>query len=741
MSMRIKQARLTIEELHQLKWLLGGALTLLSLWALGSLELNSGFHLTFGMAAVFVALIRPQMVAAIPPIFWRFAAPAMLVIVLVDFGFGFINFFPPLMRMVILLLAYRALAPRTRREDLQLVLLCLFGIVVSGALTVSLLFAVQILLFTPIAMALLLVICLLDRSPEESRYLPSWKRFSWRKLIRRVWWVVDIRVLAWVALLFTFVVSVSTALFVLIPRFNLEQAIPFMQLQAEPKSGFSDVVKLGSVSEITEDHSIALRVDAPSMQAIMSTPYWRILILDQYHDGEFRLSSQSREFRRQERLRSIPSWDDWQVPFQQRKAQLWTFYFEGGISQYLPLPGAFQSMRFPTDQDTVLLPDLHVVGLDVVPQSAVSYQIEDLLWDVRAPASAAENQAFFDFSTSVEIQDEDMLRYPLTTLGLDIDQQDRARLSRLNRDLIGQSPKLSVAEYSQLVTSHLRGNFRYSLTPNGTNQTEDPVVAWITAGDAGHCELFASAFVLLARDAGYPARMVVGFVGGGWNTVEDFFVVRNSDAHAWAEIYDAYSQEWLRVDPTPGASPSNPDLSLPASFEMETGISAWVDSLRMQWYRRIVNFDQQYQVELATSMLDLGNQLLKSLSIRFKEARATLIDWLQHPFSRGSFISGGVLLCLCLGMVYFWRTRLQWLHLFSRLLRRPPGLDPTRKMASRLLNRVQVQMTELDLNDSRLDTLRGVLKELEAVRFGPAVTMDVAKSAFARAKQILRNRH
>ena len=741
MSKRIKQARLSIEELHELKWLLGGILTLLSLWALGSLNLNSGIHLTFGIVAVFAALIRPQAVAAIPPVFWRFAGPAMLVVVLVDFGFGFINFFPPLMRMVILLLAYRALAPRTRREDLQLVLLCLFSVVVSGALTVSLLFAVQILLFTPIAMALLLVICLLDRGASGARYLPGWKQFSWRRLISRVWWVVDIRVLVWVALLFAFVVSASTALFVLIPRFNLEQAIPFMQLQAEPKSGFSDVVKLGSVSEITEDHSIALRVDAPSMQAIISTPYWRILILDQYHDGEFRLSPQSRKFRRQERLRSIPSWDDWQVPLQQRKAQLWTFYFEGGVSQYLPLPGAFQSMRFPTDQDTVLLPDLHVVGLDVVPQSAVSYQIEDLLWDVRAPASAAENQAFFDFSTGVETKDEDMLRYPLTTLGLDIAPPDRASLTRLNRDLVGESVDLSVAEYSQLVTSHLRGNFRYSLTPNGTNQAEDPVVAWITEGDAGHCELFAGAFVLLARDAGYPARMVVGFVGGGWNTVEDFFVVRNSDAHAWAEIYDAYTHEWLRVDPTPGASPNNPDLSLPASFEMETGMSAWVDSLRMQWYRRIVNFDQQDQVELATSMLDLGDQLLKALSARFKEVRVSLIDWLQRPFSRGSFISGGVLLCLCLAVIYLWRTRFQWLHLLSRLLRRPHGLDPIRNMAARLLNRVQVQMAELDLNDPRMDSLRATLRELEAVRFGPAVAMDVAKPAFARAKRILRNRH
>lgn len=737
MSKRIKQARLTIEELHELKWLLGGILTLLSLWSLGSLELESGVHLFFGILALCVALVKPRWMAAIPPVVWRFAGPCMLVVILIDFGVGFINFFPPLMRMVILLLVYRALAPRTRREDLQLVLLCLFSVVVSGALTVSLLFAVQILLFTPVAMALLFVICLLDRGVEEASYLPDWEQFNWRRLSRRVWRVLDIRVLALGALLFAFVVSASTGLFVLIPRFNLEHAIPFLQLQSKPKSGFSDKVELGSVSEITEDHSIALRIDVPSMDAISSTPYWRILILDKYVDGQFSLSPLSREFRKPERTRSLPGWANWPIPFGHRKAQQWTFYFQGGVSQYLPLPGAFHSMRFSTKQDIVLLPDLHVVGLDVTPQSAFSYRIVDLFFGVRTPASEAESEAFIDFSEESEV--EESVRYPLTTLELDITPQNRARLTQLNRSLMGESVDLSASAYSQLVTSHLRGNFSYSLNPNGKGGG-DPVVDWVTEGTMGHCELFAGAFVLLARDAGYPARMVVGFAGGSWNAVEDFFVVRNSDAHAWVEIYDAQSQEWLRVDPTPGSSPNNPELPMPANFEMETGMSAWVDSLRMQWYRRIVNFDQKDQIELATSMVDLGDELLEALSNRFKQMGTSLKEWIKQPFSRSSFVSGGALIALCLGVFFLWRTRFQWLHLLHRLLRRPPGLNPIRKVAARLLNRVQVQMAELDTEDSRMEALREVRRELEAVRFGPEVSMDVAKPVFIKAKRVMRSR-
>ena len=736
MSMRIKQARLTTEDLHALKWLVGGVLTLLSLWALGSLELDSGFYLFIASVAVLVALIGPRWIASIPPIVWRVAGPVILVATVVDFVFGDMNFFPPLMRMVVLLLLYRTLAPRTRREDLQLVLLCLFCVVVSGALTVSLLFAVQILLFTPVAMALLFVICLLDRGPEAGIYQPSWEHFSWRRLVPRVWRVVDVRVFALGALLFAFVVSASTGFFVFIPRFNLEQAIPFLQLQSQPKSGFSDVVKLGSVSEIIEDHSIALRVDVPSLEAISSTPYWRILVLDQYHDGAFRLSPEMRKFRKSDRVRSVSGWGDWQIPLRQRNAQQWTFYFEGGVSQYLPLPGAFHSMRFPAYQDLVFLPNLHVIGLGEVPQSAFSYQIEDLVWDVRAPASSTENVAFLNFSGDFESEEEAIVQYPLTTLELNMEPRDRARLTQLNSSLIGEAVALSAADYSERVTSHLRGNFRYSLKSNGADGAGDPVVSWMTEGSMGHCELFAGAFVLLARDAGYPARMAVGFVGGGWNAVEDFFVVRNSDAHAWVEIYDAATQEWLRVDPTPGASPNDPEVSLPASFDIETGMSAWVDGLRMQWYRRIVNFEQTDQIELATSMIDLGDELLEALSTRIKEIGASLKAWVSRPFNSGSVVRGVVFVGFCGGLFWIWRTRYQWLHLLFRLLRRPPGLDPVRKEAARHLVRVRVRLAESDPDDPRTAALRDARSELEVLRFGPAVPVEAAKPIFKQVKQV-----
>ena len=70
----------------------------------------------------------------------------------------------------------------------------------------------------------------------------------------------------------------------------------------------------------------------------------------------------------------------------------------------------------------------------------------------------------------------------------------------------------------------------------------------------GYCEHFSSAFVFLMRAAGVPARVVTGYAGGYRNPVGDYWIVRNSDAHAWAEVWLA-GRGWVRVDPTAAVAP------------------------------------------------------------------------------------------------------------------------------------------------------------------------------------------
>ena len=95
-------------------------------------------------------------------------------------------------------------------------------------------------------------------------------------------------------------------------------------------------------------------------------------------------------------------------------------------------------------------------------------------------------------------------------------------------------------------------NFYYTLQPPLLGN--DPVDEFLFDARRGFCEHYASAFVVLMRTAGIPARVVTGYQGGEFNPVGNYLIVRQSDAHAWAEVWLG-QQGWVRVDPTAAVAP------------------------------------------------------------------------------------------------------------------------------------------------------------------------------------------
>src|SRR3546814_2627099 len=93
----------------------------------------------------------------------------------------------------------------------------------------------------------------------------------------------------------------------------------------------------------------------------------------------------------------------------------------------------------------------------------------------------------------------------------------------------------------------IRSDFIYSLsTPLPGRHSVDE---FLFDQQAGFCEHFSSAYVVLMRAAGIPARVATGYVGGYHNRYGDYWLVRRSDAHAWAEVW-LEGRGWVRVDPT-----------------------------------------------------------------------------------------------------------------------------------------------------------------------------------------------
>ncbi|MDR1934550.1 MAG: DUF3488 and transglutaminase-like domain-containing protein [Candidatus Accumulibacter sp.] len=129
--------------------------------------------------------------------------------------------------------------------------------------------------------------------------------------------------------------------------------------------------------------------------------------------------------------------------------------------------------------------------------------------------------------------------------------------------------------------------FFYTLHPPvlGPNAVDD----FLFGARRGFCEHYASAYVVLMRAAGIPARVVTGYQGGEFNPVDGSLTVRQSDAHAWAEIW-LEGQGWRRVDPTAAVAPSRIEygieVALPESDSLPMLMrfdSNWMMSLRFRW--------------------------------------------------------------------------------------------------------------------------------------------------------------
>ena len=151
--------------------------------------------------------------------------------------------------------------------------------------------------------------------------------------------------------------------------------------------------------------------------------------------------------------------------------------------------------------------------------------------------------------------------------------------------------------------------YYYTLEPPVLGR--DPVDQFLFETQRGFCEHYASAFAVLMRSAGIPARVVVGYQGGELNPMSDYWIVRQSDAHAWNEVW-IDGEGWVRFDPTGAVAPERIDQGMAASVLNGIGASwgfstptqliyqityAW-DLVNAKWNEWILAYGPQNQTSL-----------------------------------------------------------------------------------------------------------------------------------------------
>lgn len=716
-----KRPQLDHEDLLRLKWLLGGLLVLLAVSTVFYLDIAAWGLMTLTAAAVLAVLARPAWPARLPAVAHRLAFPAIVAFFIGDIYLT-TELLPALVRLDILLLLYRGITYRRRREDLQLIVLGLFLVVLAGVLTVSLWFALQILVFSACALTYLLVITLVDTGPptraQPAGEVPVWTHGGWWPFLRRVRAATDWRIAVLGGGLFGGLVVVSALLFLAIPRVELQNSL-FLErfITKKARTGFTDSIRFGDVTDIQQDNRVAVSIDVTDPAQIPAQPYWRMVVLDEYRDETFRLSPELRQaaFARERSAAGLRG----SARPRLGPPVYWTFYVEAGMSRYLPLGGPFEILRFWERQNFRVARELGVVALRDEPVSMTAYRVEGML-----PAGVMPDP---EFGRRWQEARNEGRAENLTQLRLNLSEADRQRLQQVVGEIGGVG--LAAEDFAQRAGRWLAQRHDYGLQSRTPAGTSDPLVRWLDSNEPGHCELFAGAMVLLARSAGLPARVVTGFRGGSWNGFSNNLTLRNADAHAWVELFDEAAQGWRRVDPTPGSpvlADDTPGLAAARLGERaDRSWSARLDSLRIFWYRRIVSFDQQSQVETLKAVKTATQETGRRFRAWLDEMAAQVKAWLSTPWNPRRLLPG-LLISLALAALVWWSRRLtrRW---WRRRRPRQGRLHPVRVEAGRWLARLRGPTVDAVL-----------LADLQRLRFGPEASWPSPEAVFRPARRAWR---
>ena len=378
----------------------------------------------------------------------------------------------------------------------------------------------------------------------------------------------------WMALLGA---PIMVVLFVLFPRVAPLWGLPSDAITG--KSGLSEKMQVGSIAQLALDDSVALRIKFAGPPPRPGDMYLRGPVLSNFDGRQWRPAQPdvTSRFAIPANLVVTGTPTVYEVTLEKTNRP-WLFLLEAAVDKPV-LP----------DMQTVMQPDL---------QWLVNRPITELL---RYQAKSYLNFQHGPLKQVVGLQE-------FTDLPPGFNPRTLAEASKLRSD-----PQFANAGSAELVSELMErlrtGGYSYTLEPGlyGPNTADE---FWFDRKE-GFCEHIASSFVILLRALDVPARLVTGYQGGEMNAVDGFWTVRQSDAHAWAEVWYA-GRGWVRVDPTSAVAPGRTGAlqrlaapqgvvgqalsNLNPAFTLQLR-AAW-EAINNAWSQRVLNYSQSKQLDL-----------------------------------------------------------------------------------------------------------------------------------------------
>ncbi|GGY58822.1 transglutaminase TgpA family protein [Pseudoduganella albidiflava] len=351
--------------------------------------------------------------------------------------------------------------------------------------------------------------------------------------------------------MFVLATPLAAALFVLFPRFDG----PLWGMPGDaqgPRSGLSDTMAPGTMTNLALSEEVAMRVRFDGAPPAQDRLYWRGVVLSHY-DGR--------------------TWSRIGGRLYRRAGDAMTLRVDGK-----PLP--YEVTLEPSQRRWLFTLELTPPALDVrgervgVSDELESFTVRPIHQRVRYRAAA-----FADYAVQAGLDPA------LTGKWLQLPAGFNPRTRELGRQLRAE-PGTTDMRIMARVLGHFRTQrFTYTLQPPLLGRDSIDEFLWVSR--QGFCEHYAGAFVFLMRAAGIPARVVTGYQGGELNPVDGYMTVRQSDAHAWAEVWLA-GHGWLRIDPTAAVAPERVRLGIGGALPREApfGLSAFQNN-KDSWLARL----------------------------------------------------------------------------------------------------------------------------------------------------------
>ncbi|GMR04577.1 MAG: DUF3488 and transglutaminase-like domain-containing protein [Thermodesulfobacteriota bacterium] len=546
-------------------------MALLGLYSVTLVESVSPGFMALIIGAVFISLVlNVKKKRVLPSRIWNFLALVIFIIFVADYLLTAKDLWDIITiatRFLIILLAVKLFDLNANRDYVIVYGAVFFLILAAAATTMSLVFLPLLVVFIISAIFAMIVINIK-------------KEFDLRGLAgtEPPPGLFDAPFFISLVTVTTVSVGVTFILFFIIPRMETG----FFQrktLNAIKVTGFSDTVEFGAIGTVKKDHTVVMRVEFPGAKRPAGPIYFRGAVLEEY-DGT--------AWKRRTGPNSLV----------RNKGGLFTFQKPGRrlVEQKILLEPLSTEVLFAEPYAVRLSAPFPNIWRDAAgaiylpspPYSRIRYTV----WSSpgaspTGPESGNDMRRLLDLTGAA---------------GGDAGGRLKDLAARLT------AGKKTAAQKAAAVKAYLSENYRYTLDVGkggGTNPIDD----FLFFTKEGYCEHFATAFAMLLRAANVPTRLVTGFLQGEWNDMGGYFIVRQSDAHSWTEVY-LDGTGWTRFDPTPSAGLK--------PFSPTSRLSLYLDYMRLKWNRYIISYTSVDQKRFAGNLSARSSSLIAGLKRAMK---------------------------------------------------------------------------------------------------------------------------